>query len=208
MRRRTTEAAPLSKPSVQTQVQPVNEFVPPPPVLGDLKHATLTRQICSGPFLGLALFFSVCAFWANFYVGTVDIQVSVTSMLTENCSVKPSAWRWIGSERSGDTQLRPSLHGVYNGRHSRYSVCGSYDGSIRVSGNGENLRALKALLTYIRTELYYRGLCCTLQRICTQAKRCVRHPCFRLLLIVSYLPLHFLLRVPRGLAFPFQYACI
>ena len=40
-----------------------------------IKDQPFYRQVVSGPYVRLTLFFVVCSFWANFYIGTVGIQL-------------------------------------------------------------------------------------------------------------------------------------
>lgn len=41
----------------------------------DLKSQTLYRQLCSAEFIELAVFFIVSTYWANFFIGTLDMQL-------------------------------------------------------------------------------------------------------------------------------------
>lgn len=48
----------------------------------DIKEASFWAQLRSAPFLRVTIFIVVASFWANFYIGTIDVQLADNHMLT------------------------------------------------------------------------------------------------------------------------------
>lgn len=47
----------------------------------DIKEGTFWEQLRSSAFLRVTILMVVASFWANFYIGTIDIQVMVKACM-------------------------------------------------------------------------------------------------------------------------------
>jgi hypothetical protein len=73
---KSTTMSLVKNPSMVIHDQSVNRLgVNLPEYYLDLKLQSLSNQMKSVEFISLSIYFVVCSFWANFYLGTIDMQL-------------------------------------------------------------------------------------------------------------------------------------